>query len=234
MRRIAGLVAGLVFVICIAASYAHVKAQVRSDEYIRNRVLMLTGKGIECSAIEITAPSGKIYTLSAAHCSEMLSNGFLDATAEDGSMKVLKVVDIDKAHDLMLLEAYDKNSVKVAKNNHKYQKVHTLAHGRGMPTYRTDGYLLADKVVALTEEVYTEDQMNQCTKDGRALTMTMLGFGCEFKLILTMSTAAVVPGSSGGAVLNADGELVGIVSATDGFFSAFVPLKDIHYFLKNR
>lgn len=234
MRRIMFAFLGVFAILGAGINYASNVQHRRSDSYIRERVLMLTGKDMECSAIEIKAPSGKVYTLSAAHCSEMLQLGLLTATAEDGTVKVLKMIALGFAHDLMLLEAFDKNSIPVAKKVHKHQKVHTLTHGHSMPTYRTDGELLEEKIIAIGESIWDDDGMEKCSKLGRQLIMSMDGFSCMFKLNVMMSTAQVMPGSSGGAVLNSEGELVGVVSATDGYFSAFVPLKDIQSFLKGR
>jgi len=48
-----------------------------------------------------------------------------------------------------------------------------------------------------------------------------------------VSTARIIPGSSGGPLLNSANELVGIASATDGEISSFVALSDIQHFLKS-
>jgi hypothetical protein len=45
---------------------------------------------------------------------------------------------------------------------------------------------------------------------------------------------AVIPGSSGGGVFNASGDLVAIVSGMGGGFSVLVPLENIKSFLKKR
>lgn len=225
----------LVSVVILAANFAHRREIRKSDNYIRNRVLMLTGNGIECSAIQIKAPSGRHYTLSAAHCAGMISYGRVEATAENGYRKLLEFIAIDPEHDLMLLSAFDDKAIDVASNDSKYERIHTLTHGHAMPTYRTDGFLLSERVVMVLEQIWDEEGIVECVPTKyQQLVMTENGFACEKRMNLTMSTAPVIPGSSGGAALNVNGELIGIVSVTDGFFSGLVPLHDIHSFLKNR
>lgn len=235
MRRIILAAIGLVLAIVMVMGYAHNKAIRRSDPYIRNRVLMITGNGMQCTAIEIKAPSGKLYTLSAAHCSGMIVRAQVQAEAEDGSKKMLEFIAIDPEHDLLLLSAFNDKSIDVAKHDKKYERVHTLTHGHGMPTYRTDGFLLSDKIITIVEPIYSEEGMVECVPTPyQDLVFTVDGIGCKKTINLTMATAQVVPGSSGGPAVNDAGELVGIVSVTDGFFSGFVPLHDIHMFLKSR
>lgn len=235
MRKLILLGIGLLTAISMSINYAQNRDIKKSDKYIRDRVLMLTGNGIECSAIQIKAPSGKHYTLSAAHCVSMIKHAQVEATAEDGSKKLIEFIAIDPEHDLMLLSAFDDKSIYIADKDNKYDKIHTLTHGHGMPTYRTDGFLLSEQSVVIVEPIWSEEDIVECsTTSYRELIMTENGFGCQKKIRLVMSTAPVVPGSSGGAALNDSGELIGIVSCTDGFFSGFVPLHDIHAFLKNR
>ena len=77
-----------------------------------------------------------------------------------------------------------------------------------------------------------------CTKYPKYSVIDMNFFGmklsaCALKVNEIVSTAKVVPGSSGAGVLGMGGDLVGIVSASDGDFGFFVPLSDIQRFLGN-
>jgi CBS-domain-containing membrane protein len=191
---------------------------------------MLTGNGMECSAIEVKAPSGKNYTMSAGHCAPMAVNEYIMATREDGSQIMIKVLKVDAERDLMLLEAADEKSIDVANSEKFHQHIHTLTHGHGMPTYRTDGELLKDVDIKIEDPIGSEEEMKKC----KNIVVGAFEMDCELKLHVIMSTAQVLPGSSGGAILNKQGQLVGIVSCTDGFFSGFVMLKDIQEMLKAR
>lgn len=218
-------------IVAASASALHViehKNLLKSDSYIRDRVLMLTGRGVQCSAIQVITPKKKVVTLSAAHCADMAVNDYILATAEDGSQKLIKVLLVDVAHDLMVLEPYDEKSIEVAKSDKQYEHVHTLTHGHGKHTYRTDGALIGGQNVVVADPIQDDEAMSKC----KNVVVTPFGIVCEKKLYVEESTAQVIPGSSGGAVLNESGQLVGIVSCTDGFFAGFVPLSDIQTILK--
>lgn len=226
MKKIAAGI--LAFIVLLALGARIEKRRERaSDEYIRNRVLKLINPKVgQCSAIEVRAPSGHVYTLSAAHCATLAENEYINAEAEDGAVKLIKVIRVDKEHDLMILEAFDKKSINIAKTEKEYEKVHTLTHGAGKPTYRTDGYLLDIEDVEVLD---THTPIEEC----QDLRVSMFGAVCIKKEHVVYSTAQVVGGSSGGAVLNEAGELVGIVSCGDDHFSGFVLLSDIQEDMKN-
>ena len=230
MKKIAILLAILMSASVFAYRHEKHEMLLESDVYIRDRVLMLVGNGVECSAIEVKAPSGKNYTMSAGHCGIIAVNEYITAIREDGSETMIKVLKVDVEHDLMLLEAADDKSIDVAKDSKPHQHVHTLTHGHGMPTYRTDGELLKDVDIRIENPIDSDEALKKC----KHIIVGEFEVDCELKLHVVMSTAQVLPGSSGGAVLNKRGQLVGIVSCTDGFFSGFVMLKDIQEMLKSR
>lgn len=206
-----------------------------SDSYIRDRVLKLTSDKGQCSAISIMAPSGKVYTLTAAHCSALVVRAHVDATDEQGIKKKLAFIAIDSEHDLMLLSAFDtKKSIDVARSSQLYDKIHTLTHGNGMPTYRTDGELLADKQVEIAGDINSEDDMKDCQGKNKRIVNGFFGVVCLKIQVVTITTAQVVGGSSGGPAVDKHGHLIGIVSCGMPMFSGVVPLKDIRNFLKNR
>ncbi len=209
-----------------------------SDEHIRNRVVMLQGNDVSCSGIEIKAPSGQTYILTAAHCRRILDeNEMTTAITEDGVRHPTHLVTINIADELMLLTSVDSKSIDIAKQVSMYEHIHTLTHGDRRPTYRTDGTVL-DLVdtIQVRLSVYDEfDEYMMCFDSPKKIETELDGLGlCTIQIKSLITTAKVIPGSSGGAVLNEKGELVGIVSNTDGFFSGIVPLDDIHTFLKHR
>lgn len=208
----------------------------KTDKYIRNRVLMLKGNNGQCTGVEIKAPSGKIYTLTAGHCSALIVKGKIWATNEKGEEKQVDFISIDPIHDLMLLSAYDNKSIEVAKHVHQHERIHTLTHGHGYPTYRTDGELLNISLVEVGMHINSEEDIKECTGAiNRKLVFDITSFSyiCLISLEEQNTTAAILPGSSGGPALNSDGELVGIASCSSegSFISGFVPLKYIHQFL---
>ena len=52
--------------------------------------------------------------------------------------------------------------------------------------------------------------------------------------VVTMTSALVVPGSSGGAATDLSGALVGVVSLCDGVFGGLIPLSEINTLMAGR
>lgn len=207
----------------IAAMITQVRYNFESkvtDEYVRANVLMLTNPaGSSCSAVRIKTDSGHYYVLTAAHCaglSSVVSRGpaaitefLIQSIDEDGVLEFLKIIDADETVDLMLLESNTKSGIRLGAPLHETQKVHTVTHGGGMPMYRTDGAVI---------------------KDNWHHPQAPSGF------IKTLTSAFILPGSSGGALLDSNNELVGIATNVDQwrFFSYFSTLAQIRVFLKDR
>lgn len=222
----------------IVASLAHAEHELkRSDAYIRHRVLLLFSATEACTGVEIVAPSGKHYTISAAHCKDLVINNKVQAKDEDGKVHQIDFIGLDPEHDLMLLGPADDKAIPVAKDDHAHEKIHTITHGMALPSYRTDGELLEEKTVTVNgEPIESPEELEKCpiTPYSRPAA-GIFGLYCELKLTLMLSTAMVMPGSSGGPALNKDGELIGIVSISDGDkLSGLVPLRDIQAMLKDK
>lgn len=215
------------------------KSIIASDSYIRDRVVMLIGKHGSCSGIQVKAPSGTVYTLSAAHCSILIDNGKVIVMSEDGNKSFVNFIAIDEEHDLMLLSSANSKSIQVADSFGKHEQAHSMTHGRGMPSYRTDGEMLQQMSVEVTKfGIFSKEDRDLCniTSYQRPVDTYFYGEYCVITLNLEISTVAVVPGSSGGAIVNNKGQLIGIVSSTfgDSIFSGLVPLHDIQSFLEIR
>lgn len=206
------------------------------DQYARNRVLKLSNKDKGfCSGVSIKSPTGKRFTLTAAHCRVLLVKKKVDAELENGKHVTLKLVALDVPHDLMLLEESSQDSVDIAKEVSRHQKVFTMTHGGGYPSYRTDGELLREEPTPVNMTYIIEEAHEKCSKYKNQKEMpAMFNIYCIATIPLVVSTAATIGGSSGGPVFNPKGELVGIVSAGNGVHSCFVPLHIIQDFLKSR
>lgn len=211
----------------------HIQA---SDGYVRDRVVKLTNenKG-SCSGIKVKADSGKVVILTAAHCIVILDkNKKMIAIDEDGKKETVSFIAEDPFSDLMLLSTEDTRYIDIsADDTEVHQKVHTLTHGAGHETYRTDGELME---IELTQiglfEIQTKDDMIRCVSMPKNVPYpTIFGPVCVLETEQRWSSALVVPGSSGGALLDEAGHLVGITSAGDAHFGLFVLLTDIKAFL---
>ena len=207
-----------------------------TDRYIRERVVQIkTSKG-GCTGVEIKAPSGKIYTLTAGHCAELLINGQAFAIDESGMEYVIHELKIDQSVDLMLMSAIGKKSIDIADSVELHQHIRTLTHGGLLPIYRTDGEILDIERVDVMKFIIDEDHpRTECPiTPWEHIVEVFFGDACIMTLNSQFTTAAILPGSSGGPAVDDAGMLVGIASNTaGGFISGFVPLRDIHEFLEN-
>lgn len=206
-----------------------------SDLYVRNQVVLLNSEQGSCTGVQVVAPSGHVYILTASHCKSLLVSNSMRTTTEGGVTSMSSFIKEDGVSDLMLLSSNISTGVFIAADNYPHQHVHTLTHGHGFPTYRTDGELLRiDRVQVILFEA-NESNMSECSNMPKLELIGAPGLGmyCIMSTYQMMTTAAITPGSSGGPILDASGSLVGIASATNGNFSAFVTLKDIQNFLSD-
>src|ERR1019366_2302284 len=140
----------------------------------------------------------------------------------------------DDASVLLLLEGIPGlPGLEVATSVDMGDPVRTFTHGHGMPTYKTSGILLKSITTTVNQGmILTEEDAQACIdRPRRSIVPGLFGSMCISTESETVSPAAVVPGSSGGMVVDDMGRLVGVVSATDGTFGFFVPLSDVKAFL---
>lgn len=79
----------------------------------------------------------------------------------------------------------------------------------------------------------TEQEKRECSLPKNEIVESIFGTFCAVRGLETATTAEIVPGSSGGAIVNASGDIIGIASMTDGHFGYIVRLLDIQIFIAN-
>lgn len=210
-----------------------------SDAFAKRHSVLLRAGGGSCSGVEIEAPSGKHYILTASHCRVLAFNGRIVVTLDSGITYKTRILDISTRSDLMLLEAKvpQTDAIRIADNVDLGAKIHTMTHGGGMPNYRTDGYLLAERPNQAPEFPLTTKGDERRCLIGRNRSIYEIFPGlqvCVMSVKNMATTARIVPGSSGGSILDEAGNLIGIASAMDANFSYVVSLDDIKLFLRAR
>lgn len=233
------LLVGYVSVIVIIAymvTYVIKIKEKRTDEYVRNRVIQLKGNERACSGVQVKAKSGKVYILSAAHCAALATNDRMEASIEGGPISTVKIIDIDREHDLLLLSSVNSNSIDVAASIKPHEHIHTITHGGHFPAYRTDGELLEERTFRIMgPEINSDEDLKNCPITSYSEPVFgEMGYFCALTMTMHISTAFVIPGSSGGPALDNEGKLIGIVSCSTDMFSGLVPLHNIQSFLKGR
>ena len=213
-----------------------------SDAYLRERIVMLVSKAGQCTGVEVLAPSGKIVTLTAGHCVDVFVDGTATAITEDGQETEIDLLYEYQEADLAVAEGVGDKFVSIAKDIKDLEKVHTMTHGGGQRSYRTDGEIIdyyMNDIPAF--EIDSPEKELQCQRSPKMKAGTMpFIFGikipvCFLHVKQIISTAKVVPGSSGGPLFNEKNELVGIVSASImEFFSSYSGTADIHMFLRDK
>jgi Trypsin-like peptidase domain len=209
------------------------------DSYFINRAVRIVNAEHSCSGEQIIAPSGKEYILTAGHCRAIADkDGNVKVILENGAELQRRIIAEDPTSDLLLIEGLPNLSgIYIANNAYRRGKIKTYTSGGGLATYRTDGEIaqLEKQLMIGLYIIETPEQEAGCHQEKNDIyELPFLGIKiCILSVIETAITAPIVPGSSGGMVVNESGQLIGVVSAGggDSIIGYTVTLDDIKDFL---
>lgn len=212
-----------------------------SDAYIRNAVVQLIGPdGGGCTGVQIISPeSGKRLILSAAHCMGLVDEkGLVVVQVQSGRKMKLAVLREDSRSDLMAIAGTKHaGAIEVAETVKMHDRVHAITKGAMAPAYRTDGWILEETPGGFVAfPIVDEQDVARCESMPKYKIMAdVFSMLCVLDVWTTQTTAQIIPGSSGGPLLNEAGQLVGIASYTRrdvDTFGWFVRLRDVKAFLR--
>lgn len=209
---------------------------------IRASVVKLASKKGACSGTQIITKKGNKYILTAAHCLPIANEGFIPVLTEDAGQYVSKVVAEDEESDLLLLDPAPSKipAIKIADDVSRFETLTSYTHGRAYAAYSTEGVYVGEDLIPFVEHMIESDADKASCKKKKNRIIQMDFFGlftieaCAVVTVESVTTVRATPGSSGGLVANAKGELAGVVSTGDEMFTNLVTLKDIQRFLKDR
>lgn len=202
------------------------------DEFQKTSVLVASNSGGGGSGVIYRSSSKGTLILTNAHICEVISTGGVVVDTTTHSILAYKK---STKHDLCLLlveDDLDINTVVAPYAPKRNSKVYASGHPSLYPHIVSEGYVSGidtysihtdtrpcSKVEALADPV-------ECILDGKAISTER-----EAQVI----SALVSPGSSGSAVFNTQGELVGLVFATSGNigYALTVPWKYLDEFVKH-
>lgn len=203
-----------------------------NERAIRARGVKLVSDVGSCSGVQVRAPSGVDYILTAGHCTVLKdSKDQIEAITEGGAHIKRRIIMEDDKSDLLLLEGIPGlEGIHMADRIWATEHVRTFTHGGGLDQYKTEGELIMGQQIQIPVPEEKECKMAKYKMVG----MEDI-FGAEKICVMDvweiLATARIIPGSSGGMMVDDAGQLAGIVSAGSDSLNAFVSLADIHHFM---
>lgn len=206
-----------------------------SEQYIKSRAVVLISSMGMCSGAQVRTPSGADYVLTAGHCLDVINNTAVIMDARGNKHKA-EVVKEDPTADLLLLRGLPNlPGLDVAgeesKGQHVRAFVSAVSQGTILDAYKIEGDLI--QVAELRIPISDDKACPVAPKFEPRVGITATGklvWGCQARLLEMVTTLPVIPGNSGGAVVDAEGRVVGVVSATERF-GYITPLADIQKLL---
>ncbi len=222
----------MVGVLCLTMGFKIYPNRSDADSIARQYVYKLFNEHGSCTGVQVELNDGKSYVLTAGHCNLLVESGKVHATSEDGKDFYLEFIAEDSRSDLMLLKAPTSGGLSIAYTLQPHQHVHTMTHGKGYPTYRTDGEMLNIAEIEFVEfKIESIFDLTRCAFIKTEIIKQDDEMFCAVKTFESITTSRIVPGSSGGPMLDDNNRLVGIASASGDFENCFVSLQDIKNFL---
>lgn len=240
LKRIASFFIGYSIGALIALALFGLSRSCSADDVVpgiailRNVALKIVGTSCSGSGSVIEGASGKHYILTNAHvCNCSRYRGEINGVYDGGKLIVGKEIKRDWAVDLCVAQIQKQpKSIKLAPSILPLMTLHT----RGYP----GGSVVESSGRAMGESEWTYDQdiadIGECPKGSQRMVTLQGNLGaCRFTFTSSRTNLYGRPGSSGSAVVNNEGYLVGVISSWmpgEDYDAGVVPYDQVAGFLK--
>ncbi len=171
--------------------------------------------------------NGRNVIVTNSHVCEVAYRNFAIIEQDSGKQSIKQIISRVPERDLCVLEGVDAPALPIAKSGPtRFQKINIIGHPLLKPTSHAEGEYVADTIVPLGLQA----EADGTCKTGRQ-EASPFGTFCVVDMELSFTTIPVYPGNSGSPVLNADGEVIGVINAAGpddrGLFIPLPYLKEI-------
>lgn len=231
----------LVFLLLGSIKFA-LNSRPHSEQYIKERAVKINSPNGSCSGTQIKAPTGQNYILTAAHCRVLVDkDGYFNIIKSDHTELKRRFIQESFDTDLLLIEGIPNlEGLDVSDKAILHSRIRTFTSGKGFETYMTEGEVIGYLKIDIIDHIIEAGENTKETcgyKKNRIENILIWGIfpanACILSFDTMATTAFIVPGSSGGTIVDRNGSLVGVVSAGDtSGFGYFIPNASILEFIK--
>ena len=188
------------------------------------------------TGFQVKGPSGRVYTLTNAHICALAANGTLAAHVPNQKrITLIRVIEVRPEMDLCLLTSMPAASgLSVADSFREAEHLYVLGHPFLKPLTLSDGYTVSREFLEMPVDVEPTDCVGPMMQMREVRGFFGMEPACVQRFDAWDTTITVYPGNSGSPVFNTQGEVVGVVFATDQrtFRGAFIPLESVKEILR--
>lgn len=214
------------------------KQPLNNAQYAQTAVMITSGsENSGGTGVILNSNPGLSHVLTNKHVCELVQRGGKVIT-DNGKKYAVDGYRVYPKHDLCLIDVHAdlKVNIKVAKNPPQdYETSIVVGHPALLPTMITVGHFSQSRLIELIVDIKECDGSE--TSDDEMLMCFFMGGKPVFKTFQAQITSSLImPGSSGSAVYNSQGELSGLIFAgnQDLSYGFLVPWAYVNDFLKNK